>query len=181
MSKLQIRMRWLTWLVMLWAGWSLEWPACLGASCFATKLDAAHAQAQSTIPETDGFGYRATGVLWDALLKKRWVQLVDCRHPEWPAISMILDPEQEISRKVQGERPAINVRKPSTELLVHMGDVVRLWRQEETVRIELRGVAEEGGPVGTRIRVRLLSGFGEKNGARQHVLGVVRGSDDVEL
>ena len=43
-----------------------------------------------------------------------------------------------------------------TAPVVRAGDIVRLWRQESSLRIEVAGVSEESGGLGKTIRVRLL-------------------------
>lgn len=181
MTRFQMRMRWLTWTLLLSVLLISGWSARLNAACSKTVWDAAHAQENIVISALDGPGYRVTAVQWDALLQQHWAQVVDCRHPEWPAVSVMLEPKGLTNRSNTGPRPTINSWRSSDEPLVHIGDVVRLWRQEEAVRIELQGVAEESGAIGTRIRVRLLRGFGDKNNLVQRLHGVVCGHDDVEL
>ena len=181
MTQFDFRMRWLNCTALLWVALMSGWPARLDAACFATVSAAAHVQGRIASSALDGPGYRATTILWDALLQRRWAQVVDCRHPEWPAMSVMLEPERLIRNTSAESRPAITTWKSSAESMVHIGDVVRLWRQDEAVRIELQGVAEQSGTVGTRIRVRLQSGFGDNNVVPQRVYGVVCGRDDVEL
>lgn len=64
--------------------------------------------------------------------------------------------------------------------VVHAGDLLQLWRQEENLRIEVAGRAEENGAEGSRIRVRLLSSSFDM-GQEQTVIGIVRGPGDVEM
>lgn len=64
--------------------------------------------------------------------------------------------------------------------VVHAGDLVQLWSQEQNLHIEIAGRAEQNGAVGNKIRVRLLHpGF--DTGREQTGLGIVRGPSNVEL
>jgi flagella basal body P-ring formation protein FlgA len=68
----------------------------------------------------------------------------------------------------------------SQPLLVHAGDPVRLWMQDNTVRIEISGMAEQSARRGERVIVQIT----RQNDAGltvQRVAGIVRGSGDVEM
>jgi flagella basal body P-ring formation protein FlgA len=66
-------------------------------------------------------------------------------------------------------------------LLVHAGEPVRLWFQDETVRIEMSGVAEESARGGDHVTVRIMR-QGDENGMTvKHITGTVRGAGDVEM
>ena len=61
--------------------------------------------------------------------------------------------------------------------VVRAGEVVRLWWQEDNLRIEMTAMSEENGGLGKVIRVRLV---GSDSAERQFV-GIVRGVADVEM
>ena len=64
--------------------------------------------------------------------------------------------------------------------VVHAGDLVQMWSQEENLRIEASGRAQETGTTGSVVHVRLLhSGFDP--GQEQTLIGIVRGPGDVEI
>jgi flagella basal body P-ring formation protein FlgA len=65
--------------------------------------------------------------------------------------------------------------------VVHAGDIVRLWRQEDLLRIEVAGVSEESGSLGQTIRVRLLRRDAENQTIQEQFSGIVRGQSDVEM
>jgi hypothetical protein len=65
--------------------------------------------------------------------------------------------------------------------VVHAGDVVRLWRREDLLRIEVTGVAEESGGVGKKIRVRLLRRNTDGPSKEEQFTGIIRGPSDVEM
>jgi hypothetical protein len=73
--------------------------------------------------------------------------------------------------------------------VVHAGDIVHIESQEEFVRVEMTGVAEESGVVGGRVRVHVLRpttnllvreqiGFG---GGGRLLHTIVRGPHQVEI
>ena len=63
------------------------------------------------------------------------------------------------------------------DVLADAGEVVRLWRQEDNLRIEVTAMSEENGGLGKAIRVRLMGG----GSAEQQFIGIVRGVADVEM
>ena len=65
--------------------------------------------------------------------------------------------------------------------MVRAGDIVRLWRQESLLRIEVSGVAEESGGLGSSIRVRLATGDTNEQSVQERFLGVIRGPWSVEI
>jgi flagella basal body P-ring formation protein FlgA len=69
----------------------------------------------------------------------------------------------------------------STISIVHAGDRVRLWKQEDFLRIEVSGVSEESGGLGTTIRVRLLHRNTDDQSIHDQFSGIVRGPSDVEM
>jgi flagella basal body P-ring formation protein FlgA len=66
-------------------------------------------------------------------------------------------------------------------LLVHAGDPVRLWLQDDTVRIEMSGIAEQSARGGEGVLVRILRQTDDAGLTMQQVAGVVRGLGEVEI
>jgi flagella basal body P-ring formation protein FlgA len=84
-----------------------------------------------------------------------------------------------LDRTQETKRPLIEGTKTSP--VVHVGDLVRLWKQESLLRIEVAGVSEESGSVGKTIRVRLLRSNMDGQTTTEQFSGVVRGPSDVEI
>jgi hypothetical protein len=128
-------------------------------------------------PGAAGSGYRVTGVHQDPVLHQRWVTVASCDHPEWPELSLQVhkssnSPSQQMARVSEDVLVAP---------LIHAGDVVRLWRQEDLLRIEVTGMAEDNGRSGDTIRVRLLRRKTDDQSIDQEFKGIVRGPSDVEM
>jgi Chaperone for flagella basal body P-ring formation len=125
-------------------------------------------------------GYRVLARRWDVALKTGWELRQDCAHPEWPARSSAVSPRA-TEESLHSSTPAENQMSPiSQPLLVHAGDPVRLWMQDNTVRIEISGMAEQSARRGERVIVQIT----RQNDAGltvQRVAGIVRGSGDVEM
>ena len=68
-----------------------------------------------------------------------------------------------------------------TAPVVRAGDVVRLWRHEGVLRIEVAAVSEESGGLGKTIRVRLLRRNTDDQSIAKLFSGVIRGPLDVEM
>jgi hypothetical protein len=116
-----------------------------------------------------GGSYRVSEIRWDSVLGQRWAMVASCEHPEQPAFAVLTKDaiaEGRSSRREDDSAP-----------VVHAGEVVRLWRQEDNLRIEVTAMSEESGGLGKAIRVRLL---GTDSAERQFV-GIVRGVADVEM
>jgi len=64
---------------------------------------------------------------------------------------------------------------------IHAGDMVRLWKQENHLRIEVSGIAQESGARGSRVRVKLLRSGLDGHQQEQTLFGIVRGQRDVEI
>ncbi|WP_348269322.1 flagella basal body P-ring formation protein FlgA [Edaphobacter paludis] len=155
--------------------------AAWAADCAATPAAAAKSAAKSTgagsshssLPE--GKGYRVTSVRWDPVMRQSWATIVSCAHPELPGISLRTDDTNhathEVSAMVREDRSPV----------VRAGDIVAMWRQEDLLRIEVAGVAEQSGSVGETIRVRLLRRPGSNQSIEEQLSGVVRGRADVEI
>jgi hypothetical protein len=126
---------------------------------------------------TEVEGYRTTSIYFDSILGKRWAALSNCEHPEWPQIAVPIDRLD----KLPQVRPKSSTDEPTTIQVVHLGDMVRLWKQEDNLRIEVAGVAQQGGALGSVIRVRLAPRSVSDQLSQETVMGIVRGRSDVEI
>ncbi|MEO6816003.1 MAG: flagella basal body P-ring formation protein FlgA [Edaphobacter sp.] len=126
----------------------------------------------------EGKGYRVTSIRWDPVLNQRWATVVRCGHPEWPSLSLRTGETNTASRL-----PVTQIQEEDAQSgpLVHAGDIVHLWRQENLLRIEVTGVAEESGRLGKLIRVRLLRRDTDDQSIEEQFTGIVRGPADVEM
>ena len=129
-------------------------------------------------PAAQDKGYRVTSIRWDPVLNQRWATIARCDHPEWPSFSLRAG-ETNIASRL----PGIEIQEehaPSAPV-VRAGDIVHLWRQENMLRIEVMGVAEESGRLGKIIRVRLLRRDTSEPSIEEQFTGIVRGPADVEM
>jgi len=117
-----------------------------------------------TAPVSSGGGYRVTTIQSDPLLGQRWVMIASCDHPERPVIAF---QDQDVNSH---EIPVVRI-----------GDIVLLWKQEDLLRIEVAGVAEENGGLSKTIRVRLLHRNTDNQSSQEEFAGIVRGPSDVEM
>jgi hypothetical protein len=105
--------------------------------------------------------------------------IVSCGHPEWPAIALPANGATLITT-LQERDPSLT-ESVKTAPVVHAGDIVRLWRQESLLRMEVAGVSEESGDLGSTIRVRLLRGNTDDQSTSEQFSGVIRGPLNVEI
>ncbi len=150
------------------------------ASCAKTPVGAVRAAAQGTLvsPAPGDNGYRVASVRWDPVLKQRWASIVVCKHPEWPAFTLSAGSPgpaspQQVSQAAAEDHENLAV--------VHAGDVVHLWRNEDMMRIEVTGVAEQSGSMGSAVRVRLLRRNTDDQSIEEQFNGIVRGPANVEM
>jgi hypothetical protein len=66
-------------------------------------------------------------------------------------------------------------------LQVHAGEIVRLWLQDATTRIEISGIAEQSGRDGDHVVVRITRQTDEDGMTLERIAGIVRGAGDVEM
>jgi hypothetical protein len=149
----------------------------LAAVCARTPAAAARLAGVKTPASSkpEGTGYRVTSVRWDPVMQQSWATIVNCEHPDWPGVSLRTQdagaPEAGWSDAAHEERSPV----------VHAGDVVELWRQEDLLRIQVAAVAEQSGGAGETIRVRLIRRPGTEQSAEEQMNGVVRGRANVEM
>ena len=152
-----------------------------GAACYSTPRAAINAitAASSISSASKSDGYRVTRTELDRLLARQWFLIVRCDHPEWPPIAFPANGVYWLaSPKTTEGSVADGVR---TAPIIRAGDVVRLWKQESSLRIELAGISEESGGLGKTIRVRLLHRNIDDQSIPEQFSGVVRGPLDVEM
>ena len=118
-----------------------------------------------------GGTYRVSEVRWDPVLGQRWAVVASCEHPEQPTFAVLTN------EAIAGKASSSSPRKEDSAPVVRAGEVVRLWRQEDNLRIEVTAMSEENGGLGKAIRVRLMGG----DSAEQQFIGIVRGVADVEM
>ncbi len=112
----------------------------------------------------------ATVIHVDPILHQRWAITSDCEHPAHPARATPLSlPASEPLRPVRLQAP----------LAIHAGDRVRLWTKQQDLSIEITGIAEESGAIGSIIHIRLTQLTSDETAMQ--ILGVVRGPFDVEM
>lgn len=167
----------LCWVVMLclqgWAASAFARSVCAGTPAAAIKSGA------MVPPVPEGSGYRMTAVRWDPVLRQSWATIVSCGHPEWPGFSLRVG-ETNMNAASRGLTAQPRDEHDLDVPVVHAGDVVHLWWQEDVVRIEVTGVAEESGGLGKMIRVRLLRQNTADQSIEEEFTGIVRGRSDVE-
>ncbi|HZY61314.1 MAG TPA: flagella basal body P-ring formation protein FlgA [Edaphobacter sp.] len=148
-----------------------------GAVCAQTPTAALKLAQGKIAPTAEGKGYRVIGISWDPVLRQNRATVQNCEHPEWPALSISTgSAAQPISMPVNLQQSV----QPSA-ITVHAGEVVRLWRHENMLRIETTGIAEQGGVVGAIIRVRLLRSNPAEASPEKEISGTVRGPQSVEM
>jgi hypothetical protein len=151
------------------------------AACYSTpraSIDALVANSSSS-PALNDDGYRVTRIESDPVLGLRWAMIVRCGHPEWPVVALPANGASSLALPQVTERSATDgLRTPP---VVRAGDIVRLWRRESLLRIEVAGVSEESGGLGKTIRVRLLHRNTDDQSIPEPFLGVIRGPLDVEM
>lgn len=150
------------------------------AVCYATPRAAFDAVVTSSLfsPALENSGYRVTRIQSDPVLGLKWAMIISCGHPEWPAFTLRANRATSITLQ---RRDGSLTESVKTAPVVHAGDIVRLWRQESLVRIEIAGVSEESGGLGSTIRVRLLRGNTDDQSIPEQFSGVVRGPLNVEI
>jgi hypothetical protein len=151
------------------------------AACYSTPrmaLDALDANSSFSLALMND-GYRVTRIEPDPVLGQRWAMIARCGHPEWPAFALLANGARSLASPREAERSVTEGLR--TVPIVRAGDVVRLWRQESFLRIEVAGVSEESGGLGKTIRVRLLHSNTDDQSIPERFSGVVRGPLDVEM
>jgi hypothetical protein len=150
------------------------------AACYSTPRAATDAirPGAALSPVSEGAGYRVTGIQSDPVLGRRWAIVSSCDHTGWPVSAVQISGSDPAAPSQTTRIPVISVRSIP---VVHAGDIVRLWKQEDLLRIEVAGVSEETGGLGKIIRVRLLRRNADDQAFQERFSGIVRGPSDVEM
>jgi hypothetical protein len=152
-------------------------PASARTVCAETPAAAIRSAGAEIASAPVDKGYRVTGVHWDPLLRQNWATIASCEHPEWPKFSIRTGETNAVPYRVATQVQ----RAPSSVPVVRAGDIVRLWRQEDLLRIEVTGVAEQSGGLGKSIRVRLLRRNTDDQSTEKQFIGIIRGPSNVEM
>lgn len=135
--------------------------------------------SSSAPPVSKNDGYRVTRIESDPVLGQIWAMIASCGHPEWPAFGFATNGAVSSTAPQEAERSLAQAVR--TVPVVRAGDVVRLWKQEKLLRIEVSGVSEESGGLGKTVRVRLLYRNTDNQSIPEQLSGIVRGPSDVEM
>jgi hypothetical protein len=149
-------------------------------ACYRTPraaLDAIRPGSELS-PVSQGAGYRVTGIQSDPALGRRWAIVSSCDHNEWPVSAVQISGSDPAATSQTNRIPVTNARSLP---MVHAGDVVRLWKQEDLLRLEVAGVSEENGYLGKSIRVRILRRSADDPATEARFSGIVRGPSEVEM
>jgi hypothetical protein len=159
----------------------------------------AQAQAQvlvQTETQCGTQGYRVVARRWDALLARNLELRQDCVHPEWPTRLVALESTiSESTSRGEANMGSTNmvsmavvspirsnaVVQIAAPLLVHAGDRVRLWSQDERVRIEISGVVEQSARNGDHVMVQVTRRNEDTGISVDRISGIVRAAGDVEM
>jgi Chaperone for flagella basal body P-ring formation len=149
--------------------------------CYSTPGQAVDAVATGAlapaVPKRNG--YRVTNVRLDPILGQRWAMIATCEHPDWPAFALpVSGTELPI---VPQEAKRVVIRDSKSVPVVRAGETIRLWGQEDLLRIDMAGIAEEDGGLGKTIRVRLAHRNTDGQSIPQQLAGIVRGPSNVEI
>jgi len=103
-------------------------------------------------------GEKAYLSIHDALLKLDWIQVTDCRHPDWPpqiieAAAIRTSPQR---RFIESSDIPSQQTGGAVSPRIEAGSRVELWA-DSPARILLSGLMLEPGIVGQRVRVRVES------------------------
>jgi hypothetical protein len=105
----------------------------------------------------------------------------ECAHPEWPARLVAVSAAGAGLTARDGVAGTKEVAQIVPPLLVHAGDRVRLWSQDERVRIEMSGVVEQSARGGERVVVQIARQSEDAVMTVERISGIVRGAGDVEM
>jgi hypothetical protein len=149
------------------------------AACYntpTTAIDAGSLTSSSSLSESGG--YRVERIQSDPVLRQTWAMVIRCDHPEWPAVALPLR-DSSLPLRLREHESAKNI---PASVVIRAGEIVRLWRQETSLRIEVAGISEGNGALGDHIKVRLLRrNTVDGQSIEEQLSGIVRGPSDVEM
>jgi hypothetical protein len=146
------------------------------------RVPSVFAACSNTSSMPDNLHYQVTD-RWDPILHQHWISVADCNHPERPSLSRL---DNSTSMKTDSiSAPANHLwNNPAASgqpTLVHAGENVRVFRQEDTLRVEIHGVAEQNAGLGKPVRVRLPKVGIDAEQAQKEIVAVVSGPAAVEM
>ncbi len=149
------------------------------ALCQVEAQESAHASktVEASLP-TDA---RRSTSIWDAVLGIQWAMVANRQHPEWPShlvAEKILDTHVGDRRLIQNLASSGN---SIAQFAVPAGAIVTLWKKEPMSYIQLKGIAQDPGHYGGRIRVKFLSEDRSGHERDQQHFGIVSGALEVEI
>ncbi len=150
------------------------------STCYKTPRSAIDSlQANSSVSAaSESSGYRVAGIQSDPVLGQRWVTISSCSHPEWPAVALQAGTTS-VAAAIEGKHSSVEGVRQTP--VIRAGDIVRLWRQEDLLRIEVAGVSEASAGLGQTVRVRLLRRSSDDQSIPEQFSGIVRGPSNVEI
>jgi hypothetical protein len=171
--------QYLCWIAML----NMHSASVIGSAqtaCYSTPSAAIESLKASLSPSPALYssGYRVIGVQSDPVLGQRWAMVASCEHAEWPVLAVQTGASDAAALSQKNQVLTVN---SSSIPMVHAGEIVRLWKQEDLLRIEVAGVSEESGSLGKTIQVHLLPQSTDGQGVPKRFSGIVRGPLDVEM
>ena len=145
-----------------WAAWLAVLLMTMTLTAFADPQSGALSAADDTHDSNSNgisgcrHGYRPQSVIRDFALGREWAVFASCAHPEAPWIAIA-------QYRPDAERPlpaalAVSDFVRGAATAVRPGSRVRLWLRTPVARIDLSGIALEGGAPGEVIRVRIAPG-----------------------
>ncbi|WP_433964759.1 flagella basal body P-ring formation protein FlgA [Tunturiibacter gelidiferens] len=148
------------------------------AICYKTPIDAIAGDVGSSSYSIlkDG-GYRVARIQSDPVLQQSWAMIIHCGHPGWPAVALPLH-DSILPIQLREQESPNNI---PASVVIRTGEIVRLWRQERSLRIEVAGISEGNGGLGDLIKVRLLRRSTDDQTTAEQFSGIVRGRSDVEM
>jgi hypothetical protein len=144
---------------------------------------AVHAQTQTDCGRD---GYRVLARRWDAVLQRGWESRQACEHPDWPLRMVAITSGDGGTIPPGRAMSPVRITEPAPEkmeqpLLVKAGDSVRVWMQDESVRIEMTGLVERSAHRGEHVIVQITRRDDESGLTVQRIAGTVSGTEEVEM
>ena len=148
------------------------------ALCYETPSVAiAAGTTSSSFPIFKSGSYRVVRIQSDLILGQTWAMVIRCDHPDWPAMAFPLQNSILLGRSRVHEI----AKNTPVSVVIHAGDVVRIWRQDLFSRLEVTGISEENGRLGEVIKVRLIRRNTDDHSVSEQYSGIVRGPSNVEM
>ena len=118
----------------------------------------------------DAQGFRVEAATHSTLDGLTWARVRSCAHPGWPPRLVRTG-----ARTAPPQSPATPAFEPFA-IIMRAGAPVTVLSLEPSVRLQIAGIAIEGGALGQRVRVRIAS-----DGEERFVAGLVKSADTLEM